>query len=98
MSNRYDVGDTVRATGTFTDPLNSDAAIDPAAVYVTVTDPSDNATTYQYGTDAEVVRSDAGVYYIDIDLDEAGKWTYRWYSTGTGKAAEKSTLIADPTS
>ena len=92
MTNAYDVGDEVRCTGTFTDA--NGAAVDPTAVYVKVKDPSGNVTTYQYGEDPEVVKSDTGIYYVDVNVDEAGDWWYRFYSTGTGQAAGEETFWA----
>lgn len=92
--NHYDNGDLVRVYGTFTDPLNSDAAIDPTAVMVSVRDPSGNVDTYTYGDDASVMNSDVGEYYYDVDVDEPGRWYYRWYSTGTGQAAGEGAFTA----
>jgi hypothetical protein len=40
-----------------------------------------------YGVGAELVKDSTGVYHVDIDADEAGKWLYRFYSTGTGQAS-----------
>ena len=81
----YDVGDLIRCQGTFTD-TNGDA-VDPTTVTFIVLDPSGNETTHVYGTDAEVVRSAAGVYHVDVSIDEGGQWAYRFSSTGTGQAA-----------
>ena len=86
--NYHDLGDLVRVTATFTDPDDNDAPIDPEVVNVTFRDPSGNITTWVYDTDEEVVRSAEGIYYADIDADEAGTWEYRWWSTGSGQAAE----------
>jgi len=95
MANRYDMGDLVRVTSTWTDPLNGDAAIDPTTVYLAVQEPSGKTITYTYNVDVEVVRSSTGVYYSDISLGSAGPWYYRWYSTGTAQAAEETKIIAD---
>ena len=92
MANTYDLGDVVRLTGTWTDPLNSDAALDPTAVNLSIRNPAGTVTTYVYGDDAELVKSSTGVYYLDLDLDTAGIWHYRFFSTGTGKAAEEEYL------
>lgn len=75
----YDVGNKIRVTGTFTDPLNSDAAIDPTTVYCTVRSPAGVNTTYQYGVDSEITKSDTGVYYIDLPLTTTGNWSVRWW-------------------
>lgn len=74
MANTYDVGDLVRVTGTFTDA--DGAATDPDVVRIKYQDPSGNDTTDLYGTN-NTVKSATGVYYLDIDIDEAGTWYYR---------------------
>ena len=86
MANHYDVGDLVRVRGTFTD---ADGDVhDPTAVLFTFKAPSDDeATSYTYGEDAELVKSSTGVYYVDVDADEAGDWWCRFHATGTGQAA-----------
>lgn len=90
--NHYDLGQLVRITGTFTD--SGGTVTDPATVIFAYKAPGDTAATeYTYGVDAEVVNSGTGVYYVDLDLDEVGTWYYRFYSTGTGQAAEESRLI-----
>ena len=85
MANTYDVGDSVRCTGTWTTAAG--AAVDPTTVTFIYEDPSGNTTTLIYDTDAEVIKSDTGIYYVDVDADESGTWQTRWESTGTGKAA-----------
>lgn len=94
MANTYDKGDLVRVTATWTDPLNSDAAIDPSTVAIDVTTPSGTTTPYVYGTDAEVKRDSIGIYYMDLSLTEEGTWKYRWYSTGAAQAAEQAKIFA----
>lgn len=85
MTSLYSEGDLVRCTGTFT---NADGdAVDPTAVIFKTKDPSGNITTLTYGVDAALVKSATGVYYVDVDVDEAGLWWYRFESTGTGQAA-----------
>ena len=87
--NNYDLGDKVKVSATFTDPDDSEAAYDPSVVKVSHKDPSGNVTTWTYGTDSEVVKDSTGNYHALIDADEAGTWYYRWFSTGTGQAAEE---------
>ena len=82
------VGDVRRLTGTFTDPLNSDAAIDPTVVKLTVRHGDGTTATYVYGTDAIVVKDSTGVYHADVELTVVGAFAYRWWSTGTGQASE----------
>lgn len=85
MSNTYDVGDEVRCTGTWTNAAG--VAVDPTTVTFIYEDPSGNTTTLIYSAGPEVVKSSVGVYYVDVDADESGRWQTRWQSTGTGKAA-----------
>ncbi len=90
MANVYDVGDLVRVTGTFTDV--DGVATDPDVVRVKYQDPSGNDTTDLYGTN-NTVKSATGVYYLDIDIDEAGIWYYRIEgetSGGAGQGAAES--------
>jgi len=94
MALHFDEGDKPRLTATFEDGAGTD--IDPTKVYFKYTDPSGNVTTYEYGVDAELVKSATGIYYVDLDLDEDGRWLWRWYSTGTGQSAEQGFIIADP--
>jgi hypothetical protein len=87
--NKHDLGDLVKVVGTFTGPDDDDAPVDPDMVKLSFRDPSDNVTTWIYGSDDEIVKDSTGVYYALIDADEAGDWYYRWWSTGAGQAAEE---------
>lgn len=90
MPNEYFIGEQIRVTGTFQDVDGVNA--DPAAVFFTIRDPDSTISThitYEYGVDPELVKSAVGVYYVDIDGDEAGHWYTRMYSTGSGAAAEE---------
>lgn len=89
----YDVGDLVQATGTFTDAPTGGSAHDPTAVSFTMKEPDGTRTTYVYGTDAEVVRSATGIYYVNWSATQEGRHYYRWFATGTGQAAEEGSFI-----
>ena len=75
----YDIGNKIRMTGTFTDPLDSDAAVDPSSVYCSVRTPGNVTTTYQNGVDSEITNSSTGIYYIDLALNDDGDWYVRWW-------------------
>ena len=94
MADTYDVGDKAHVTGEFTDPLNDNAYVDPTAVFLSVKDPSANVVTYTYSVSG-ITKDATGQYSADIDIDEAGRWYYRWYSTGTGQAAEWKSFLAE---
>jgi hypothetical protein len=83
---RFDKGDVVRVTGSFTN--SADAAIDPADVYVVIQNPAGTATTYHYGVDIALIKAGVGSYYYDVNASTSGMWNWRWYSTGTGQAAD----------
>ncbi|CAK0775265.1 conserved hypothetical protein [Gammaproteobacteria bacterium] len=89
MANKYELGDLVRVKGTWTDPNNSNAAIDPDVVKCSVRAPSGTVTTYTFGTDAALTKVSTGVYQMDINANAAGIWSYRWFSTGAGQAADE---------
>ena len=67
-------GDVVRLTIAVTDPDDGTTAVDPAALTVTTLAPDGTKVAYVYGTDAELVRSAVGSYYIDIQPDAAREW------------------------
>lgn len=81
----YDRGDQVRVTATFANSAGT--ATDPTAVTAQYIDPAGTITSKIYGTDAEVVKSATGVYYIDITLSSSGEWAARFSGTGTITAA-----------
>lgn len=83
----YHVGDLVRIAGAFTD--SDGDAVDPTAVFAKYKNPSGNVTTLEYLVDAALVKDSVGNYHVDINADEAGTWRYRFYSTGTGQAANE---------
>ena len=83
--NTYDVGDLVRCDGVFTDA--DGGALDPDTVTFYVRTPGAITTSYQYSVDAEVVREEAGTYYVHVDVDEPGRWYYRFEGDGDGQAA-----------
>lgn len=91
--NTYQLGDLVRCSGPFTNAAGT--AIDPTAVLFEVKDPAGTLTTYTYGTDAELVRDSAGNYHVDVDANLPGTWYYRFYSTGTGQAADEASFIVE---
>ena len=84
MANEYQVGDLVRITGTWTD--SAGVATDPTTVLGTHTDPSGVSTALTVG--GGITKSATGVYYYDIDADEAGTWIYRFYGQGGGATAQ----------
>lgn len=87
MPNRYQLGELARCEGEWKDEDGNYQ--DPTNVYFHLIDPSNNANTYQYGVDAEVVKVSTGQYYSDVPCDEVGVFLYRFYSTGANKSADE---------
>lgn len=81
------------ALATITGTVSGTAVLDPDAVYFQVKPPGGTVTTYEYGVDGELSNPSTGVYSIDVDLDTAGTWYYRFYSTGTGQAVSPDQAI-----
>ena len=92
--NVYDIGDTARVTGLFYNA--SSVLTDPGTLTFSFKDPSGNVTTYTYGTDAEVVKSATGTFYVDVVFDERGMWYYRWEATGARTGAEAGQFRVKP--
>lgn len=85
MVNTYDKGDVVRISGAFTDA--TPIALDPTAILFRFRDPDGTETSYAYGIDSQIVKDSVGQYHVDIDADIYGRYFYRMWSTGVGKAA-----------
>ena len=93
MANHYSVGTLVRCSVVF------------KAIDGTVTDPTIIVAKYETPAAAEttktypdtVVKVSTGRYYIDIDANAAGTWTYRFNGTGTVQATNERTFIVDAT-
>jgi hypothetical protein len=87
--NEHDEGDLVRASAAFTNTAGT--ATDPAVVKFRFKAPSAATyTEYIYLTDAQLVKASTGNYYVDLDTTgEPGIWKFRFYSTGSGQAAEQ---------
>lgn len=91
MSDVWQKGDLLRLSAEFSD-LN-DNLIDPDVVAFYARKPSGTAFTRTYPS--SIVRTSAGNYHIDLDLDEVGEWGYTWSSTGSGQAAENGLFLVE---
>jgi len=87
MASEFTQGAVVRVTGTFTNAAGSPT--DPTTVIFKFKNPLGVTTTYTYPTDSQLVKSSTGIYYVDVNADISGAWRTRFYSTGTGKAADE---------
>ena len=77
----FDSGDTIRFQVTFSvNGVNTDPS---TSIIFRTKNPNGVVTSYIYLTDAEVIKSATGVYYIDLALTLTGEHHYRWEGTGT---------------
>lgn len=93
--NTYEQGNLIRLTGSFID-VSTGNAIDPSIVKFRVKAPDGAMTEYRYGTNAELVKDSTGNYHVDLPADQAGRYTYRFFSTGTGMAARDKVFVVTP--
>lgn len=79
--NSYDVGDSIRLIGTFTN--TGGTLTDPTAITLILRPGTAGTVAYTYA-DGSIIRAAAGSYYRDLlpIPGTAGFWTYRWEATG----------------
>lgn len=94
MANGYVLGNLSQVSVAFTDDANVPA--DPTTVICIIVEPDGTKTTYTYGTGDEVVRDGVGEYHLDLLIDAAGSWPYRWAGTGAVIAADEGVLQGLP--
>lgn len=92
--NTYALGTDVVCRGLF--KTSAGVAADPSVVKFSVKNPNGVITTYTYVTDVQVVKDSTGHYHVNVDANEAGTWYFRFFATGTGKAADESSFIVAP--
>src|SRR5688572_3402454 len=87
----------VRLDATFRN--RAGALTDPTAVYLLIKTPQPNGGEYfQYvynSGDNVIVRVNTGMFYANFTPTVAGKFEYRWESTGTAQAAGESSFSVD---
>lgn len=88
--NAYCIGALVRIDATFTD--SDGVAAVPDTVTLKLRSPNGTITTY---TDAEISSNSPadGGYYIDVEATAAGRYFYRWESTGDGQGASEGEFM-----
>lgn len=86
-ANTYDVGDIPSLATTF---KVDDVLTDPTTVRFGYVRPDATEPIWlTYLTDLDVQRDAEGVYHVDLELDAAGRWAYRWEGTGEAEGAEE---------
>lgn len=88
----HDPGDLRRLGVTFTNLAG--VITDPDAVTFSIRNPAGAIVTYVYLTDAALVRTTTGVYYVDFAITLPGRHVYRWAGTGAVATAETGEFYA----
>jgi hypothetical protein len=91
---RYLIGQQAKCSASFSDAATN-TLVDPLTVTCKLMPPSGSVTTYVYGSHVQLVKAAVGRYYVLVDLDTAGKWYYRFESTGTYRAAGEQAIDVD---
>ena len=104
MATVHDVGDTLRAYGSFRVatftvtagvPSATYALADPSTVTLLVETPAGVQTTYTYAG-GTVTKDSVGVYYRDVPMTASGQWIFRWTGTGVCVAGVEYTAMVRP--
>ena len=85
--NEYNVGEDVVVEIKFRNPANRQLW-DPTNVFAKVKDPANGVTNYTYPS-AELTKTAVGIYQVVVSPTLSGVWSYKGYSTGTGKGADE---------
>lgn len=94
-------GDTAALVFTIKQPVLTAGVVtsytltDPATLSVTVTDPAATATTYEFGTDAELTKVETGVYRLAISVPTAGEWDVAITATSPDVYDEQAFVVGE---
>lgn len=86
----FDLGDQVRLTVTFTNTVGG-TRLDPSTVTLKIKTPSGLESQYVYPSG--VVKAETGVYSRDFQVNESGKYYYRWEGAGGNPSVTESWFI-----
>lgn len=92
MTQAYDKGDAVRLAVQFKtiDEVNTD----PTVITLTVKKPGLGTLTFTSASSPSmIIRTGAGAYYLDLALDVAGVWRFKWFGSGALTAAEEGQIF-----
>lgn len=87
--NTFEIGSMPRLSATF---AVSGTPTDPTTVTFKLRKPDGSITTYLYGVDAQLVKSSAGVYYVDWTTALEGIHIWRMAGAGACVAAEEQSF------
>lgn len=88
--NHYVQGQLVRVYMRFKD--DDGALADPTSVTLKVENPAGTVSTYTYAG-GHITKESTGVYFYDIDANQAGRWYYRTVGAGALQAAGQDSFM-----
>ena len=96
MPHEYDIGDIVRTTGKFSTATTTSEYKDPTTVNYHLETPDGGVTSFDVSppsTSATIIRASTGEFYVDVTTTSAGRYEFRWTSTGTLTGSEESGFL-----
>lgn len=97
IENKYVVGDLVKLTARFQDPVSKEY-LSPTEVSCEVMDPAGTTVSYTPTHNSSLQTPDgltADGYFVEIDVELPGTWYYRFASTGVGQAAQEGAFYVE---
>lgn len=92
---KHDHGDLVRVSAEFRNTAG--VLTDPTTISFSFKTPSGVETTYVYGTNAQVGRTSAGLFFVDLQANESGVWVWRFKGTGAVEQSDEGQFFVQPT-
>ena len=89
IANTHDIGDQVRLQADYT--VDS-VPTNPTLVFLFVQHPNGILDSYTTG---DLTNSSTGTFYLDIVLDDSGRWDYRFASSGTVVASDENFFLVE---
>lgn len=91
----FDQSDIARMIGTFTskNDQGQEMPADPTVVTCQVKTPTNVATIFTFGVDAELTKITLGKFKLEIPVPIVGTWTFRWKGTGAVTAADEEKFV-----
>jgi hypothetical protein len=83
----FDIGDVVLLSGEFFADEAEVVPADPDDVALVVRQPDQAVVRYTYPPAGTINRTATGVFQTQLEVDQSGRWRYRWEGTGAVKSA-----------
>jgi len=88
----YEINQVVRTSASF---LNSGTLADPTTIEYKYKRPNGTIITYTSAC-AALVHDSTGIYHVDLTIDQAGSWYYRFSGSGVATGADEEIFNVIP--